>query len=58
MLTLDNIRRQLADRKLQVVAYMSGLSYGTVRGVANGAISNPDYKTIVALSKYLEGDDQ
>ena len=58
MLTLDNIRRQLADRKLQVVAYMSGLSYGTVRGVANGTISNPDYKTIVALSKYLEGDDE
>lgn len=58
MLTVKEIQNCLHDRKLTVVAQETGLSYNTVRAIANGMNPNPDYKTVMALSKYLEGNDE
>lgn len=53
MLTIEEIRRALADRKLTAVADATGLHYQTVWRVANG--NGASYDTIKALSDYLQG---
>ena len=54
MLTLDQIRHHLSDRRLSKVAEATGLHYQTVRKVANDKAITPDYQTVKALSDYLE----
>ena len=53
MLTLDEIKHGLADRKLTVVAESTGLHYNTVRAYALGTISRPSHDAISKLTKYL-----
>ena len=55
MLDLEQIREMLADRRIDIVASETGLGYTTVREVRSGAQDNPTYKTVKALSDYLEG---
>lgn len=54
MMTIEQIKEALKDRKLTVVAEKTGLSYDTVRRVAAG---DSDYhvSTIKKLSDYLQG---
>ena len=54
MLDLDEIREQLLDRRIDIVASETGLGYNTVREVRSGQQDNPTYKTIKALSDYFE----
>lgn len=54
MLDLHKIRELLNDRRLTVVAERCGLSYPTVRHVADGG-ENVTLATIKKLSDYLEG---
>jgi len=54
MLTLDQIRHHLSDRRLSAVAKATGLHYQTVRKVANDRAIAPDYQTVKALSDYIE----
>ena len=53
MLSLDEIRDRLADRRLVLVAKLTGLSYGTLRNLRNPEYSNPTLRTIKLLSDYL-----
>lgn len=55
MLTLDEIKKRLADRRLNMVAEVTGLHYNTVRNIATGENPNPTYAVLKALSDYLEG---
>ena len=55
MLDLEQIREQLIDRRVDIVASETGLGYTTVREIRNGAQKDPRYKTIKALSDYFEG---
>lgn len=55
MLTLEKIREALQDRRAAKVADATGLHYNTIREVRDNPESNPSYKTVVALSDYLEG---
>lgn len=55
MLTLQEIRQRLADRRLNMVAEATGLHYNTVRNIATGENPNPTYAVLKALSDYLEG---
>lgn len=55
MLALEQIREMLADRRIDIVASETGLGYTTVREVRSGLQDNPSYKTLKALSDYLEG---
>lgn len=53
MLTLDQIREALRDRRLAKVAESTGLHYNTIREVRDNPNANPTYKVIRALSNYL-----
>lgn len=55
MLTIEQIREELQDRRLQMVAKGAGLTYPTVQKIRDGNAVKPSYETIKALSDYLEG---
>jgi hypothetical protein len=52
MLTLEQIRERLADRRLMVVAEKTGLHYNTVLAVRKGKKS-VEYQVVKALSDYF-----
>lgn len=54
MKTLEEIRAALADRNLRKVAAGAGLAEASVYRAAKPD-SQPSYKTVKALSDYLEG---
>lgn len=56
MMTLEQIRYELQDRRAAVVARVTGLRVGTVIDIREGRVSNPAYETVKRLSDYLEGD--
>jgi len=53
MMTLEQIRQQLADRRLSVVAERTGLHYQTVWRISAGEAERPSYETIKRISDYL-----
>jgi transcriptional regulator with XRE-family HTH domain len=53
MLKLEDIRKRLEDRRLNMVADATGLHYNTVRNIAAGENTNPTYEVLKALSDYL-----
>jgi hypothetical protein len=53
MLTLEQIRHALRDRRPGMVAEATGLHLNTVRDVRNNPNANPTYKVLKALSDYL-----
>lgn len=53
MMTLEQVRTALADRKLRAVAKATGLAYDTVWRVATGRSKAVSYETVEALSQYL-----
>ena len=55
MMTLQDIRNALQDRRLLMVAEATGLHYNTIKQVRDNAQSNPTHKVLIALSEYLEG---
>ena len=55
MLELHKIQEMLKDRRLAVVADRCGLSYPTVKHVADGG-KNVTLATLTKLSDYLKGD--
>lgn len=55
MMTLEQVRAGLQDRKLRIVAAATGLAYDTVWRVATGRMDRVSYETVKVLSDYLEG---
>lgn len=55
MMTLQDIRNALQDRRLLMVAEATGLHYNTIKQVRDNVQSNPTHKVLSALSDYLEG---
>jgi len=53
MLTIEQIRAGLKDRKLRVVSKETGIHYNTIYMVASGKHDNPGYQVIKKLSDYL-----
>ena len=51
MMTLEQIREKLQDRKLSVVSAKTGVSYHLVRRAADGA--DVSHKAAAKLSEYL-----
>lgn len=59
MLTLEQIRQALQDRRPGMVAEATGLHINTVLTVRDDPAADPKYSTLRALSDYLEArDDQ
>ncbi len=54
MLTLDQIRKALRDRRLAKVAESTGLHYNTILEIRDNPNANPTYKVLLALSTYFE----
>ena len=54
MLTHEQISKALKDRRINVVAKRTGLSFPTIKRVSDME-GTPSYKTLVKLSDYLEG---
>jgi hypothetical protein len=55
MMSLEQVRAALQDRRLPAVAHGAGLTYGTVWRVARGQEKKVSYETIKRLSDYLTG---
>jgi transcriptional regulator with XRE-family HTH domain len=53
MMTIEEIRAALHDRKLTVVASSTGLHYNTISSIKRGEQLNPNYDTLARLSAYL-----
>ena len=54
MMTIEEIRKGLADRIILKVSEATGLHYNTVRAIARGK-TTPSYLTAEILSAYLSG---
>jgi len=55
MMKLEDIRTQLKDRRVSMVAHETGLHFNTIRALRDDEDANPTYKVMQALTKYLEG---
>jgi len=53
MLTLDEIREGLKDRRLLVVAEATGIHANTLMEVRDNPLANPTYKVFKLLNDYL-----
>lgn len=58
MLTLEEIKDKLSDRRVAVVADAIGVSRKAVWAIMTGATVNPSYRMMKKLSDYLEGDNK
>jgi DNA-binding Xre family transcriptional regulator len=54
LLSLENIQLLLKDKRLYVVSKETGLSFPTLKKMADGKKENFTYKTIKAISDYLK----
>ena len=54
MLSLDEIKARLSDRRLGVVADAIGISRQTLYTIMDGTNKNPTLRIIQGLSDYLE----
>lgn len=56
MMTLEEIRKSLQDRRLSIVSKATGLHYNTLRNIRDGKSSHVRHSTVEILSKYLKGE--
>ena len=54
MLTLEEIKAKLADRRLDAVAKATGLHPNSIARIRDGKNTDPKHSTLAALSAYLE----
>lgn len=54
MMTFNEIKECLQDRRVSVVAEATGLHYNTIRDVRDNPNANPTARTLRKLSDYLE----
>lgn len=55
LLTLEQIKNNLADKRLYKVAEITGLSYPTLKKMADGEDANYTMATVQAVSQYIYG---
>lgn len=55
MLTIEEIRERLADRRVPIVSERTGVAHSTIYAIRDGRSANPEYNTLKALSDYLQG---
>ena len=55
MLTLEQLKIKLQDRRPYVVMEKTGLSYPTIQGIRDGTNKNPTHNVLQKLSDYFEG---
>lgn len=55
MMTLDNIKRLLADRRLDIVSAATSVNRNTLAAIRDGKNQNPTLRTMQRLSDYFSG---
>ena len=58
MMTLHQIKRLLADRKLMLVSAATGIHRNTLAAIRDGENDNPSLATMTKLSEYFTGQMQ
>lgn len=58
LMNLDDIKKGLADKRLYKVSEITGLSYPTLKKMADGKNSNYTMSTIAKVSEYLNSKEQ
>lgn len=53
MMTIEQIKKSLRDRRLIVVAESTGISYGTLLTIRDNPGANPSLKIMLALEEYF-----
>lgn len=56
LLTVEQIKRKLADRRLEIVANSTGLHYNTLLYIRDSKQTNVKYETLEKLSAYFAND--
>ena len=56
MLTMEQIRKQLKERRTTAICEATGLHANTVREIKNNPIYNPNYDTYKKLVEYLKAN--
>ena len=56
--TIQEIAEFLKDKRLYVVAEMTGLSYPTIKKFHDGKEENYTYDTLKKITAYIRGDNQ
>ena len=56
LLTIEQIKHKLQDRRLEVVALATGLHYNTLRYIRDTKQTNVQYATLQKLSDYFACD--
>ena len=55
MMTLEQIKQALSDRRPSMVAEATNIHVNTIRQIRDGENVNPTYVVLKALSDYLKG---
>ena len=58
MMTLHQIKRLLADRKLTLVSNATGIHRNTLAEIRDNPDANPTHNTLAALSDYFKSQMQ
>lgn len=58
MLTLEEIKTRLEDRKIAKVSEDTKLPERTITRIRDGITINPDYSTLLTLSNYFENQEK
>lgn len=54
MMTVEQIKSALQDRRLQIVADATGMHYNTLKYIRDGVSTDLKHETVAKLSIYLE----
>ena len=55
MLSIEDVKKGLQDRRVGLIKRKTGLSYPTIQGIRDGTNTNPTLNVLQRLSDYLEG---
>lgn len=55
MMSVEEIKNALHDRRPGIVANATGLHYNTIRDIRDGRCADPKHQTVKILSAYLQG---
>jgi len=53
MMTLEEIRGMLQDRRVSIVAEATGIHFNTIRDIRDNKDANPTYRVMTKLAEYL-----
>lgn len=54
-MSIDQLRRALADRRIPVIAERTGIHHNTIAAIRDGLTKDPSHRVVSALVDYLRG---